>query len=773
MNRKKLGWAILTGLLVGVWAGIAASPQESYSKVDAASLVKSPQNSWARAIIFTDVLTAGPSGKTQRMDRKDYMSMKLQTAGTVWVPMALVPKFQELAVGSTYSFAGTVDQIARRYYVIVDACYQIQTTADMKEQWTDMLNPSPDQITLDAELSDSLLQSLLVEAQNSLIKMARENNVSVAQLIEAQADGGQRIAANIVTDTLRGELRAKNQTAEELMVGAVLALLQKQAVLEESARIAEENLAAEAEEQASAVAMEEAAPIEPEEEEPVQEVAAVLPEAEEELAQVEEPLEIPEPLPEELATDWTEEIPLLADAQEVELEPTAEAIAAAIIEEESSEIAPAEPTVKEKAKKSKKKKKKPAEEIVPDATEELTDFGTEFAEEELGTSTGDVAVEEIEFSPGPTQEEEIAAAEEIPAEPVAVAHAGSPVAPPPSSMLVGPLTQEQPGIVPQVSMQPTRAERKAQKRQEALEKREQKLAARKAQEEEKARQLEAARQQALIAKEEALAKREAAKAEKARKKEEAKQKAIAAAEERARQAEANRLAKEEAARQALEAKQLAAAEKKAAAEAKKAKALAEAEAKQKLAAEAQRVQQAQREAEARMRETEAREKQAEAARIQREEIEKRLADIAARVQAEKEKQAEELRIAQEVAAAEEQAAAEAAERIAAETQARQEAEAKLAQVQAELRQLEAQARAEEKAPSAAILPEEPQLSPREQRRLLAAQRKAERLAQEEAIAAEKAAAKAAAKTRAAEKKQPVTPAVPTEELPEWMQPVMF
>ena len=119
----------------------------------------------------------------------------------------------------------------------------------MKEQWTDMLNPSPDQITLDAELSDSLLQSLLVEAQNSLIKMARENNVSVAQLIEAQADGGQRIAANIVTDTLRGELRAKNQTAEELMVGAVLALLQKQAVLEESARIAEENLAAEAEEQ--------------------------------------------------------------------------------------------------------------------------------------------------------------------------------------------------------------------------------------------------------------------------------------------------------------------------------------------------------------------------------------------------------------------------------------------------------------------------------------------------------------------------------------------
>ena len=191
-----------------------------------------------------------------------------------------------------------------------------------------------------------------------------------------------------------------------------------------------------------------------------------------------------------------------------------------------------------------------------------------------------------------------------------------------------------------MSMQPTRAERKAQKRQEALEKREQKLAARKAQEEEKARQLEAARQQALIAKEEALAKREAAKAEKARKKEEAKQKAIAAAEERARQAEANRLAKEEAARQALEAKQLAAAEKKAAAEAKKAKALAEAEAKQKLAAEAQRVQQAQREAEARMRETEAREKQAEAARIQREEIEKRLADIAARVQAEKEKQAE-------------------------------------------------------------------------------------------------------------------------------------
>ena len=246
MKPTHLGLAMVAGLLVGTLAWAAGMPApDSYAKVDAASLVTSPQSAWARAILFTDVLVSPPAGKSQRLDRKNYLQMKLENAGTAWVPENLAPKFLMLKTGDTYSFAGTVDQISRRYYLIVDACFRIQTAEDMAEQWIDMLNPP--QGTPESKagtLSETAMQALLLEAQNSLIQMAKDNNTTVAQLIEAQTDGGQRIAEKIVADALQGELQAQNKTAEEVMISSVLALLQKQAVLEESSRVAAENAAA-------------------------------------------------------------------------------------------------------------------------------------------------------------------------------------------------------------------------------------------------------------------------------------------------------------------------------------------------------------------------------------------------------------------------------------------------------------------------------------------------------------------------------------------------
>ena len=244
MMRVRMGLAAAAGLMAGALAWAASSSSvDSYAKVEAESLVRSPQNSWARAILFTDVLKTPPDGRTKRLGRTEYREMILETAGSVWVPADISDKFQTLQAGSIYSFAGIVDQVSRRYYVIVDACYTIQTADNLKEHWTDMLNPAAE--TAATDVSEPALQALLVEAQSRLIQLAKENNTTVANLIEMQTDGGQRIAANIVADALQGELRAQNKTAEELMIGAVLALLQKQSVLEESAKVGSETPATE------------------------------------------------------------------------------------------------------------------------------------------------------------------------------------------------------------------------------------------------------------------------------------------------------------------------------------------------------------------------------------------------------------------------------------------------------------------------------------------------------------------------------------------------
>ena len=116
MKRPKSILAIASGMVAGalVWAIAAPSP-DTYVKFEATALARSPQNAWARAILFSDSIEMPPSGRPQRLDRKNYLSMRLKTAGIAWVPEELASKFQALPVGQTFSFAGTVDQISRRY----------------------------------------------------------------------------------------------------------------------------------------------------------------------------------------------------------------------------------------------------------------------------------------------------------------------------------------------------------------------------------------------------------------------------------------------------------------------------------------------------------------------------------------------------------------------------------------------------------------------------------------------------------------------------------
>ena len=732
MKRMKLGMAMASGMVAGVlaWAASTSPVQDSYVKIDAASLVSTPQSAWARAILFSDAMETPPAGRGQRLDRKNYLSMKLKSAGTVWVPEELAPKFQALQVGDTYSFAGTVDQISRRYYIIVDACYRIQTLDDMNEQWTDMLHaPEGSLNAAPGDAAGASMQALLIEAQNRLVQMAKESNLSVAQLIEAQTDGGQRIAETIVADALQGELKEKNKTAEELMIGSVLALLQKRAVLDESAKIASENAALPETLPDPAPVTAESAPVEVAAvvEEVTIEPIVPLPTEQPSAPSPEVPVETPAVAlpPEELAvvpdTDTAAADPAVAGAEaaipapEPETMPPASAVQAAeplapemmselpAGTEESSIAAPSEN--EQKPEKSKKRKRKSAEEKPAVETDVLPVIEPI---EEVPSMAGPAEappVEAIELQSGPTVEEEIEAhrATEL-ILPAGAEPGAEPIAAPPTSMLVVPLTENQQEMIPLVSVQPTKAELAMMKKQAAVEQRERELAAKKAAEEEADRQQEAERLARIEAK------RLAAMAKKA--------------EKEARLAEiARQRAEEQRAREEAEARK--AAEWKAKQEALQ----AEAAAKKAMEAEAKRLALEEERALEAVRQTEILEKQAEAVRILREETEKRLAEMAARKEAaetalrdlEKQKaaslkklqeetdaqsalqsdelnarmaaeeasQAESIRIAQEVTAHEKTVAEDASARISAEIAARKEAEAKLKKLEEEVREMEA------------------------------------------------------------------------------------
>lgn len=145
MKRNALvitGWI---GLLGALWAGAvgASTPLEGYLLLDAATMRQSPQQAWARAVFFSDQLVASPDGAARRLGRQLYAPMRLAETGTVWVPESRAELFRALPVGETLFFGGTVDQIRRRYYILVDECYLLQTAADLTEHWVDMLAQPP------------------------------------------------------------------------------------------------------------------------------------------------------------------------------------------------------------------------------------------------------------------------------------------------------------------------------------------------------------------------------------------------------------------------------------------------------------------------------------------------------------------------------------------------------------------------------------------------------------------------------------------------------
>lgn len=836
INHMKWALVVAAGIVAGSlsWA-VAASAPDSYVKIEANSLLRTPQNAWARAILFSDTLESLPGKRARRLDRKTYLPMRLKAAGTVWVLEDMAPKFASLKEGVTYSFAGTVDQISRRYYVIVDSCYTVQTTTDMTEHWIDMLHPEQNVLAQAGALSEPAMQSLLLSAQNSLIKLAAESNVTVAQLIESQGDGGQRIAEHIVADALRGELRAQGKTADELMIGAVLALLQKQAVLDESARIAQEAAAVEpvAEARVEPVPVADGAPEIPEstdlpttdvaaiqEESPVQLVeelaevpAEILPEAVEpetvvDLAQADEPLPI--------ETDSEGDIPDVPPTEE------AEQIASLPIEEipvPEVDVIPSqadEPALVEV--------EVAAELDVPDAlTPELA--VTEFQSGEMILPESDMEVDtpilEAELEP------------EIPAEPMleSLLPEGEgdmaqeePLAGPPTSLLVVPMTDAQPDMIPLVSTLPTKAEiAQVQQDEKARLKEEKRLAdieaKRQAAEEKKAARLariEAKRQAAADKKaaylEKIEAKRLAAEEKKAAAAELAQQQAI----EREAKAEADRLIAEqdkaaaearkaELARQkaeALQAREEEAAQKAAEWKAKQDAARAEAEAKKALAEQQRALAQQEKEALEAVRQAEIMAQQEEKARQLREETEQRVLEFEARKAAaeaalaeaeaqrqadlqriqqeaeakvaaasaeerarlaEKEaQQAEALRIAQDVTEHQRNAAEETAVRIAEEQATRQAAEERIAQMQREIEQMQVEARQTKSGSSATIQPGRDK-EPAAAPLSAKEQRRLATQARQEQQQADKTKKPVAAEAA------PVDPA----DLPEWMQPVVF
>ncbi len=142
MKPMYMCMAIMLGAFGSAICPAAERPDmAAYANIQAADLQANPSNWWARAISFPDKIAAPPSGRAKKLGNDvRHRSMELAGAGLVWVPAQLTRSFMNLDPTREYYFAGTVNQTADRFHVIVDACF-IRTEEDGREQWADAFAP--------------------------------------------------------------------------------------------------------------------------------------------------------------------------------------------------------------------------------------------------------------------------------------------------------------------------------------------------------------------------------------------------------------------------------------------------------------------------------------------------------------------------------------------------------------------------------------------------------------------------------------------------------
>ena len=148
MKNQSTGFLFAAALLAAgcAWGQMGSSGMSgTYTQFEAATLKKSPHHAWARSIAFLDEITAipSPSDKPQRLDRRMYYPLELKTAGTAWIREDRYDQFQALPLDTPFTFGGTVDQFSRRYYLILDAAFQVEVLPTQEERWLDVLANPP------------------------------------------------------------------------------------------------------------------------------------------------------------------------------------------------------------------------------------------------------------------------------------------------------------------------------------------------------------------------------------------------------------------------------------------------------------------------------------------------------------------------------------------------------------------------------------------------------------------------------------------------------
>lgn len=194
---------------------------QNYGYVDLEDLKVSPHLYWAKGIVFRDVLSVEPGGKTKKLDDRSFHRFETRELGEVYADTDSLSKFDGLAVDKEYYFSGTIAQKGRKYYYIVNNVSAYVNDAEyLKSLLSELNNEKP---TNQYNQVFMVLENIMQDVHNDLFGYSTTQNIPINKLI------GDPAYRQIVAAACRTALRRFEDTTEgsakELFISTIISMM--------------------------------------------------------------------------------------------------------------------------------------------------------------------------------------------------------------------------------------------------------------------------------------------------------------------------------------------------------------------------------------------------------------------------------------------------------------------------------------------------------------------------------------------------------------------
>ena len=231
LNWNRLLAAVLVATLLPL-IELQAAPEE-FNFVELEELQNAPHRHWARGVVFKDVLTAKPGGRTIEVDDRRYVPFATRTLDC-YVDVEDETMFKSLKKGKEYLFSGTVIHGKRKYLIAVSSVEETIADNIPPEKVKEALTPpAPDPNDTSTTVSTETLpkhlrtiNELMETALTSMYVYTKEQDIALAELFNPDSEHSKR-GMDTIRSTVRSMQKEGKTTSEEVLASLLRDMLEE------------------------------------------------------------------------------------------------------------------------------------------------------------------------------------------------------------------------------------------------------------------------------------------------------------------------------------------------------------------------------------------------------------------------------------------------------------------------------------------------------------------------------------------------------------------